>query len=66
MTGSPKGFGYKTKEEFVKAFPRVEEVKLTDKICQYLITDDYNSTSNKMEIATKKGVKIVTYGDFKI
>lgn len=65
MTGSPKAFGFKTKEEFIAQFPNVEEVSVTDAKCNYLITDDLNSTSGKMKNAQKKGVKIVTYGQFK-
>lgn len=66
MTGSPKAFGFATKADFISKFPMVEEVSISDKKCQYLITDDYNSTSNKMGVANKKGIKIFTYGDFKI
>jgi NAD-dependent DNA ligase len=66
MTGSPKTFGFATKADFISKFPTVEEVSITDKKCQYLITDDYNSTSNKMGVAEKKGIIIKTYGDFKI
>ena len=66
MTGSPKNFGYKTKEEFISQFSNVEEVSVTDAKCNYLITDDLNSKSGKMKAAEKKGVKIVTYGTFKI
>jgi len=66
LTGSPKAFGFKTKEEFISKFPNIIEVSVTDKNCNYLITDDYNSTSSKMKAAEKKGVKIVTYGDFKL
>ena len=65
MTGSPKNFGFKTKEEFIAQFPNVEEVAVTDAKCNYLITDDLNSSSGKMKAAEKKGVKIVTYGQFK-
>lgn len=65
MTGSPKNFGFKTKEEFISQFPNVEEVAVTDAKCNYLITDDLNSSSGKMKAAEKKGVKIVTYGQFK-
>jgi spore coat polysaccharide biosynthesis predicted glycosyltransferase SpsG len=65
MTGSPRDFGHKTKEEFISQFSDVEEVSITDKRCQYLITDSYDSISNKMKIAEKKGITIVTYGDFK-
>ncbi len=66
MTGSPKEFGFATKADFISKFPMVEEVSISDKKCQYLITDDYNSTSNKMGVASKKGIQIRTYGDFKI
>lgn len=66
LTGSPKDFGYKTKEEFINKFPGLVEVSVTDKNCQYLITDSYTSTSSKMTTAKKKGIKIVTYNDFKI
>jgi DNA ligase (NAD+) len=66
MTGSPKEFGFKTKEEFIKKFPGVEEVSISDKKCQYLITDSYSSKSSKMGIATRKGIQIKTYGDFKL
>ena len=66
MTGSPKEFGFKTKEEFINQFPGVEEVSISDKKCQYLITDSYSSTSNKMGVAAKKGIQIRTYGDFKV
>ena len=66
MTGSPKIFGFPTKAEFIAEFPMVEEVSITDKKCQFLITDSYNSTSNKMGVAEKKGITIKTYGDFKV
>jgi NAD-dependent DNA ligase len=65
MTGSPKAFGFKTKEEFITKFPNLVEVSVTDKNCNFLITDDLNSTSSKMKAAEKKGVKIVTYGTYK-
>jgi len=66
MTGSPKDFGFKTKEEFIAQFDNVEEVSVTDAKCNYLITDDLNSTSGKMKAAEKKGIKIVTYGEFNV
>jgi NAD-dependent DNA ligase len=64
LTGSPKEFGYKTKEEFINKFSNIVEVSITDKNCQYLITDSYDSTSSKMKTAEKKGIEIVTYEDF--
>ena len=63
MTGSPKEFGYKTKEEFIKNFPNCKESDL--KNAKYLITDSYSSSSSKMKVAEKKGITIKTYGDFK-
>jgi len=65
-TGSPKNFGFKNKKEFISQFSGLYETTLSDPKCKYLITDDYNSTSNKMKIAKKKGINIKTYGDFKI
>lgn len=66
MTGSPKTFGFKTKEDFLLQFTNIKEVSLSDPDCKYLITDSYESTSNKMGVAKKKGIEIRTYGDFKI
>ena len=64
MTGSPKEFGYKTKEEFIKQFPNCQDTDLRH--AKYLITDSYTSTSGKMAAARKTGVTIVTYEDFKV
>lgn len=64
LTGSPKGFGYKTKAEFLAKFPNMFECSMSDKECKYLITDDLNSTSGKMKNAAKKGIEIKTYGEF--
>jgi DNA ligase (NAD+) len=65
MTGSPKSFGFPTKAEFIAKFPMLVDVSITDKKCQFLITDSYSSTSNKMGVAEKKNIPIRTYGDFK-
>jgi len=65
MTGSPKPFGFATKKVFTELIgDKLNEVSITSKDCQYLITDDLNSKSSKMSKAEKKGIKIVTYGDF--
>ena len=65
MTGSPKPFGFATKKVFSELIgDRLNEVSITNKDCQYLITDDLNSKSSKMKNAEKKGINIVTYGDF--
>lgn len=65
MTGSPKIFGFAVKADFIAKFPNVVEVDLSNKRCQYLITDSYQSTSSKMKVAEKKNITIKTYGDFK-
>ena len=64
MTGSPKVFGFPTKAEFITKFPNLVDVEITDKRCQFLITDSYTSTSSKMKTAEKKGIPIKTYGDY--
>ena len=66
MTGSPKEFGFKTKAEFISQFPGAYEVSLSAPDCKFLITDSYDSTSNKMKTAERKGIEIKTYGDFQI
>lgn len=65
MTGSPKVFGFPTKAEFIAKFPNLVDVEITDKRCQFLITDSYTSTSSKMKTAEKKGIPVKTYGDYK-
>ncbi|MCK9544996.1 MAG: hypothetical protein M0R03_23520 [Novosphingobium sp.] len=65
MTGSPKAFGYATKEAFLAKFPNMYDAKkLKAGESKYLITDDLNSTTSKMEDAKKKGIEIKTYGEF--
>jgi len=65
MTGSPKVFGFETKKMFANEFDGgLIDVSLGDPNCKFLITDDLNSTTSKMSIATKKGIEIITYGDF--
>ena len=63
LTGSPKESGWPTKDEFRKEFG-VEEAPLSNPDCEFLVTDDYHSTSNKMKTANKKGIEIITYSDF--
>jgi len=64
MTGSPKP-NWDTKSDFISSFDNVEEVAVTDPKCDYLITNDLGSMTSKMKNAEKKGVKIVTYEEFK-
>ena len=62
MTGSPKPYGFKTKEEFTNLISAHGFVhSKLDKKCKYLITDDIHSTSSKMSSAKKLGVEIKTY-----
>lgn len=65
LTGSPKDFGFKTKEEFIKlAKEKGYRHSSLSKDTDFLITDDYESSSSKMAKAKKLGVQIITYGDF--
>lgn len=62
LTGSPKDFGFKTKEEFVNLIKQNGYVHTgLDKSTHILITDDLNSSSSKMAKARKLGVTIKTY-----
>lgn len=62
MTGSPKSFGFSTKDEFCKQVPNWKHTKL-DKTTTYLITDDKTSTTGKMGKAAKLGTKVLTYSE---
>jgi NAD-dependent DNA ligase len=66
LTGSPKNYGFKTKEEFLTEANKYAMVTVgkLDKNCNYLITDDLESTTAKMQKAEKLGVEIVDYGTF--
>jgi DNA ligase (NAD+) len=62
MTGSPKEFGFKTKEEFLKTVNSAGWIQSgLDKTCKYLVTDDISSPSSKMAKAKKLGIEIITY-----
>lgn len=65
LTGSPKQFGYATKAEYIEELKQmgyaIEEVSI--KACDYLITDDLNSNTSKMQNAKKLGKTIKTYGE---
>lgn len=65
LTGSPKEFGFSTKADYITHLKEngyiVEEVAIKD--CDYLITDDINSNTSKMQNAKKLGKTIKTYGD---
>jgi DNA ligase (NAD+) len=62
LTGSPKEFGFKTKDEFI-ALAKSHGYSHTslNSGTNYLITDDVESTSSKMSKARKLKVAIVTY-----
>ena len=64
MTGSPKDFGFKTKDEFLSKVKSAGWVQHgLDKESKYLVTDDLNSSSSKMAKAKKLGIEIITYSD---
>ncbi|WNN12403.1 NAD-dependent DNA ligase [Chryseobacterium phage MA9V-2] len=67
MTGSPKNFGYKTKDVFMaylteKGIDFVEVGKIAE--CDVLIADSVDGNSSKLKDARNKGKEIKTYGDF--
>lgn len=62
MTGSPKAFGFATKDEFCKQVSGWKHTKL-DKTTTYLITDDKTSTTGKMGKAAKLGTRVLTYAE---
>ena len=64
LTGSPKSFGFKTKDEFKNKVSELgmKHTKLT-KDTDYLISDDINGSSSKIKKALKLGVKVITYAD---
>ena len=62
MTGSPKEFGFKTKDEFIKTVSAKGFVHTPlQKGTKYLITDDLQSDSSKTSKAKKLGIEIITY-----
>jgi DNA ligase (NAD+) len=62
MTGSPKEFGFKTKDEFIKMVSAKGFVHTPlQKGTKYLITDDVSSSSSKMSKAKKLGIEIISY-----
>mgnify|MGYP002633222500 FL=1 len=62
LTGSPKEFGFKTKGDFLKEMSSKGFIQTPlQKGTKYLITDDTNSTSSKMNKARKLGIEIISY-----
>ena len=62
-TGSPKAFGFKTKEEFAALAKSKGYYHTGLKEARVLFVDDLNTMSNKMKTAQSKGVKIMLYSD---
>ena len=63
MTGSPKAFGYKTKDEFIKAAKEKGYHHSGLSGAKVLFVDDLSASSNKMKTAQSKGIKIMLYSD---
>ena len=63
MTGSPKSFGFKTKDEFLKLAKEKGYYHAGLKDAKVLFVDDINSSSSKMKTAQSKGVKIMLYNE---
>lgn len=63
FTGSPKAFGYKTKEDFLAYAKSRGYYHSGLKDAQVLFTDDVNSSSSKTSAARKRGMRIVLYSE---
>jgi hypothetical protein len=63
MTGSPKSFGFKTKEEFVALAKAKGFYHTSLKEAKVLFVDDLNTSSNKMKTAQSKGIKVMLYSE---
>jgi len=63
MTGSPKAFGFSTKEEFLKKAKEKGYHHTGLKDAKVLFVDDINSSSSKMKTAKVKGIKIMLYNE---
>ena len=73
MTGSPRTAGFQTKAELIKHLAGHGYVKddlsgegygkVPDKVCDLLLTNSYDSPSNKMKKAKKLGIRILTFQD---
>jgi len=65
MTGSPKSAGFKTKKSFLTElvpFGYSEgKMKKKNNEVDILVTNEPNSTTNKMVLASELGVEIMTY-----
>ena len=63
LTGSPKAFGFKTKESFRSRLTENFQEARSLKEANLLITDSMESDTNKMKTAHNLGIAIETYGD---
>jgi len=63
MTGSPKSFGFKTKEEFI-AYAKTKGYHHSGlKDAKILFVDSLTSSSSKVKTAITKGVSIILYSE---
>jgi DNA ligase (NAD+) len=65
MSGSPKAFGYKTKDEFVAAAKLKGYHHTSLSSAEVLFVEDVNNLSGKIKAAQAKGIKILGYSDIK-
>lgn len=61
MTGSPKNFGYKTKNDFIKKMTSLGYIHTKLNEADVLFTDDINGNSSKMKTAKNKNLEIKLY-----
>ena len=63
LTGSPKAFGYKTKDEFIKVAKEKGYHHTGLSGAKVLFVDDISGSSNKIKTARSKGIQIMLYSD---
>jgi hypothetical protein len=67
LTGSPKSTGFKTKASFLNAMSDFgwtqDKMRIKNNQVKMLVTNDIFSNTNKMKMAKRLGIDIVTYDE---
>jgi len=65
MTGSPRTAGFKTKSVFLEKLAPFgftqDRMRKRNNCVNILVTNDLDSTTNKMKLADELGVEVMTY-----
>lgn len=67
LTGSPKSAGFKTKASFLSVMSDFgwtqDKMRIKNNQVKMLVTNDVFSNTNKMKMAKRLGIDIVTYDE---